>query len=206
MFVIGLTGGIGTGKSEVSRLLGELGAKVIQADKVAHETYELGTSGWREVVEAFGEGVLDADGRIDRKKLGGIVFDDEQARERLNGIIHPIVRRLLEERIATLEREGTGVAVIEVPLLGGVEAIKQQSRWTRLLDEIWVVTAPKDQAVARVRARSGLDEKAIRARIGSQATERERIEFADAVIDNGGSLEELRRQVTNLWRERAPHN
>ena len=204
MFVIGLTGGIGTGKSEVSRLLGELGAEVIQADKVAHEAYEPGTPGWREVVEAFGEGVLDADGRIDRKRLGGIVFDDEQAREILNGIVHPIVRRLLEERIATLEREGTGIAVIEVPLL--VEAIKQQSRWTRLLDEMWVVTAPEEQAVARVRARSGLDEKAIRARIGSQATERERIEFADAVIDNSGSLEGLRREVTNLWRERAPHN
>ncbi len=204
MFVIGLTGGIGTGKSEVSRLLGELGAEVIQADKVAHEAYEPGTPGWREVVEAFGEGVLDADGRIDRKRLGGMVFDDDQTRERLNAIVHPIVRRLLEERIATLEREGTRVAVIEVPLL--VEAIKQQSRWTRLLDEIWVVIAPEDQAVARVRARSGLDEKAIKARIDSQATERERIEFADAVIDNGGSLEGLRRQVTNLWRERAPHN
>ena len=204
MFVIGLTGGIGTGKSEVSRLLGELGAEIIEADKVAHEAYEPGTPGYREVVEAFGEGVLDADGRIDRKRLGGIVFDDDHARERLNGIIHPIVRRLLEERIAELECQGTSVAVIEVPLL--VEAIRQQSRWTQTLDEIWVVTAPEDQAVARVRARSGLDETAIRARIGSQATERERIEFADAVIDNGGSLDGLRREVTNLWRERAPHN
>ena len=204
MFVIGLTGGIGTGKSEVSRLLGELGAELIEADKVAHEAYEPGTPGWREVVEAFGEGVLDADGRIDRKALGGIVFDDEEARERLNAIIHPIVRRLLEERIARHEREGARAVVVEVPLL--VEAIKQQSRWTQMLDEIWVVTAPEEQAVARVRARSGLDETAIRARIGSQATERERIEFADAVIDNGGSLEGLRREVTNLWRERAPHN
>ncbi|MDE2718009.1 MAG: dephospho-CoA kinase [Chloroflexota bacterium] len=204
MFVIGLTGGIGTGKSEVSRLLGELGAEIIEADKVAHEAYELGTPGWREVVEAFGEGVLDADGRIDRKALGGIVFGDEEARERLNGIIHPIVRRLLEERIAELVRQGTRVAVIEVPLL--VEAIKQQSRWTQMLDEIWVVTAPEEEAVARVWARSGLDETAIRARIGSQATEEERVEYADAIIDNGGSLEGLRREVTNLWRERAPHN
>ncbi|MXY42732.1 MAG: dephospho-CoA kinase [Dehalococcoidia bacterium] len=204
MFVIGLTGGIGTGKSEVSRLLNELGAEIIEADKVAHEAYEPGTPGWREVVEAFGEGVLDADGRIDRKALGGIVFGDEEARERLNAIVHPIVRRLLEERIAELERQGTSVAVIEVPLL--VEAIKQQSRWTQMLDEIWVVTTPEEQAVARVRARSGLDESAIRARIGSQATEEERAEFADAVIDNGGSLEGLRREVTNLWRERAPHN
>ena len=204
MFVIGLTGGIGTGKSEVSRLLGELGAEVIEADRVAHEAYEPGARGWREVVEAFGERVVGGDGRIDRKALGGIVFGDEQARERLNGIIHPIVRRLLEGRIAELERQGARVVVIEVPLL--VEAIRQQSRWTRMLDEIWVVTAPEDQAVARVRARSGLDEAAVRARVGSQATERERIEYADAVIDNGGSLEGLRREVTNLWRERAPQS
>ena len=204
MFVIGLTGGIGTGKSEVSRLLGELGAEVIEADRVAHEAYEPGARGWREVVEAFGEGVVGADGRIDRKALGGIVFGDEQARERLNGIIHPIVRRLLKERIAELERQGTRVVVIEVPLL--VEAIKRQAGWTRMLDEVWVVTAPEDQAVARVRARSGLDEAAVRARVGSQATERERIEYADAVIDNGGSLEGLRREVTNLWRERAPQS
>ena len=204
MFVIGLTGGIGTGKSEVSRLLGELGAEVIEADRVAHEAYEPGARGWQEVVEAFGEGVVGADGRIDRKALGGIVFSDEEARERLNGIIHPIVRRLLEGRIAELERQGARVVVIEVPLL--VEAIKRQSGWTRMLDEVWVVTAPEDQAVARVRARSGLDEAAVRARIGSQATERERIEYADAVIDNGGSLEGLRREVTNLWRERAPQS
>ena len=204
MFVIGLTGGIGTGKSEVSRLLGELGAEVIEADRVAHEAYEPGARGWREVAEAFGEGVVGADGRIDRKALGGIVFGDEQARERLNGIIHPIVRRLLKERIAELERQGTRVVVIEVPLL--VEAIKRQSGWTRMLDEVWVVTAPEDQAVARVQARSGLDEAAVRARIGSQATERERIEYADAIIDNGGSLEGLRREVTNLWRERAPQS
>ena len=204
MFVIGLTGGIGTGKSEVSRLLGTLGAEVIEADKVGHEAYEPGTPGWREVVEAFGDGVVDADGRIDRKKLGGIVFDDEQAREKLNSIVHPIVRQLLEGRIAKLEREGTRVAVIEVPLL--IEAIKRQVKWTRMLDEIWVVTAPEEKAVTRVQARSGLDETAIRARIRSQATERERIEHADAVIDNSGSLEGLRREVTNLWRERAPHN
>ena len=204
MFVIGLTGGIGTGKSTVSGLLKELGAEVIEADKVAHEAYEPGTPGWQEVVEAFGEGILDADGRIDRKALGGIVFGDEEARKRLNAITHPIVRRLLEERIIGLERIGTRVAVVEVPLL--IEAIKQQSQWTKMLDEIWVVTAPAEQVIARVQARSGLDETAIRARIESQATEQERIEYADAIIDNSGSLERLRCEVTNLWRERAPHN
>ena len=204
MFVIGLTGGIGTGKSTVSGLLKELGAEVVEADKVAHEAYAPGTPGWQEIVEAFGECVLDADGRIDRKALGGIVFDDEEARERLNTIVHPITRRLLEERIAGLEQSGARIAVVEVPLL--VEAIKQQSRWTKMLDEIWVVTAPTEQVISRVKARSGLDETAIRARIESQATEQERSEYADAIIDNSGSPEGLRCKVTNLWRERVPHN
>ena len=204
MFVIGLTGGIGTGKSTVSRLLNELGAEVIEADKVAHAAYEPDTPGWQKVVEAFGEGVLDADGKVDRTALGGIVFGDEEARKRLNAIIHPIVRRLLEESITGLERDGARVAVVEVPLL--IEAIKQQSQWTKMLDEIWVVTAPTEQVIARVRARSGLEETAIRARIGSQVTERERNEYADAIIENSGSLEGLRCEVTNLWRERAPHN
>ncbi len=204
MFVIGLTGGIGTGKSTVSGLLKELGAEVIEADKVAHAAYEPDTPGWQKVVEAFGEGVLDADGKVDRTALGGIVFGDEEARKRLNAIIHPIVRRLLEERITGLEHDGARVAVVEVPLL--IEAIKQQSQWTKMLDEIWVVTAPAEQVIARVRARSDLDETAIRARIESQVTERERNEYADAIIENNGSLEGLRCEVTNLWRERAPHN
>ncbi len=204
MFVIGLTGGIGTGKSEVCRLLDEFGAEIIEADKLAHEAYEPSTPGWRQVVEAFGEGILDAEGGIDRQRLGGIVFDDEQARERLNGIIHPIVRELLEERIAGLERDGARVVVIEVPLL--VEATKRQSRWTRMLDEIWVVTAPEEQRIERVRARSGLDEMGVRARIASQSTDREQLERADAVIDNSGTFEELRREVTELWRNRAPHS
>ena len=204
MFVIGLTGGIGTGKSTVSGLLNELGAEVIEADKVAHAAYEPDTPGWQKVVEAFGEGVLDADCKVDRTALGGIVFGDEEARKRLNAIIHPIVRRLLEESITGLGRDGARVAVVEVPLL--IEAIKQQSQWTKMLDEIWVVTAPAEQVIARVRARSDLDETAIRARIESQVTERERNEYADAIIENSGSLEGLRCEVTNLWRERAPHN
>ena len=203
MFVIGLTGGIGTGKSEVSRALAELGAEVVDADKVAHEVYEPGTAGWREVLDAFGESVLNGDRRIDRRKLATIVFADHQFREKLNSIVHPKVRQVLEHRVQGFERQETEVVVVEVPLL--VEAIKQEANWTRMLDEIWVVAALEEEVVERVRARSGLDEAAIRSRINSQISQEKRIEHADVVIDNGGSLGELRRQVIKLWHERVPY-
>jgi dephospho-CoA kinase len=204
MFVIGLTGGIGTGKSEASQILGELGAVIVDADKVAHEVYEPGSAGWREVVNTFGEGVLDGEGRIDRKRLADIVFADERALEKLNSIVHPKVRQLLDERISELKRQGVEVVVVEVPLL--IEAIRQEARWTQMLDEIWVVVAHEDQVVERVRARSGLEEAAIRSRINSQTTQEERIAYADIVIDNSGSLVGLRRQVAKLWHERVPHS
>ena len=204
MFVIGLTGGIGTGKSEVSQVLGELGAEVVDADKIAHEVYEPQTTGWREVVDTFGEAILDSEGRIDRKQLASIVFGDKRALEKLNSIVHPKVRQLLHERIDELKRQGIEVIVVEVPLL--IEAIRREAWWTQMLDEIWVVVSPEEQVVERVRARSSLDEAAIRSRINSQTTQEERIEHADIVIDNSGSLERLRRQVANLWHERVPHS
>ena len=203
MFVIGLTGGIGTGKSSACRILGALGAAVVDADVVAHGAYEPGAAAWRSVVDAFGEGVLDCCGRIDRKRLGDIVFNDKRALRKLNAIVHPDVRRRLEERIRELDREGADVVVIEVPLL--VEAIKEGRGWTEMLDEVWVVAAPEDRVIQRVWARSRMGEAAARSRMESQASDRERIEYADAVIDNGGSLEGLRNQVCNLWRERVPH-
>lgn len=203
MFVIGLTGGIGTGKSSVCRVLGTLGAAVVDADGVAHEAYEPGAAAWRSVVDAFGEGVLDGGGRIDRKRLGDIVFNDGRALRKLNAIVHPDVRRRLEERIRELGREGADVVVIEVPLL--VEAIREGRGWGEMLDEVWVVAAPEDRIIQRVWERGRMGEDAVRSRMESQASDRERIEYADAVIDNGGSLDGLRNQVRNLWRERVPH-
>jgi len=204
MFIIGLTGGIGVGKSEVSLALGELGAEIVDADVVAHEVYEPGTIGWRAVVDAFGEGVLKGDGSIDRKKIAGIVFADGRALEKLNAIVHPRVRQLLEDRLEELRRQDATVVVVEVPLL--IEAVRREARWTRMLDEIWVVVAAEDQAVGRVRVRSGLGEADVKSRIKSQITQEERIEHADIVIDNSGSLEGLRRQVAKLWHERVPQN
>lgn len=203
MFVIGLTGGIGTGKSSVCRVLGTLGAAVVDADAVAHEAYEPGAATWRSVVDAFGEEVLDGGGRIDRKRLGDIVFNDRGALRKLNAIVHPDVRRRLEERIRELDRGGADVVVIEVPLL--VEAIREGWGWGEMLDEVWVVAAPEDRIIQRVWERSRMGEDAVRSRMESQASDWERIEYADAVIDNGGSLDGLRNQVRNLWRERVPH-
>ena len=198
--VIGLTGGIGSGKSLVAGLLREYGAAVIDADRVAHEVYRPGTAGWRAVVDAFGRKVLAGDGSISRRTLGDIVFSDDGARRRLNAIVHPRVRVLLAERVASAQSGGAGVVVVEVPLL--IEAIRAGGSWQRTFDEIWVVTAPEEQVIERVLARGGLDEAQVRAVMGSQAGNAERLRYADVVIDNGAGIDRLRDRVAGLWQER----
>lgn len=202
MFVIGLTGGIGTGKTEVARILNELGAETISADRVAHETYHRGTPGWREVVEEFGDGVLTEEGEVDRGKLGALVFEDEQALRRLNDIVHPRTRSVIEERLQALQQLGIEVVCVEVPLL--VEAIRREVRWLSLLDDVWVTVAPEDKVIGRIHARDRLGTAAIRGRIDSQIPDADRIEHAGAVIDNNGTLEDLRKRVLALWRDRVP--
>ncbi len=198
--VIGLTGGIGCGKSLVAGLLGERGAAVIDADTVAHEVYLRGSAGWHAVVAAFGNEVLDADGTISRPRLGRIVFSADAARRTLNGIVHPRVRGLLADRIAGAQRAGAAVVVVEVPLL--VEAIMADGGWTRIYDEIWVVTAPQRQVIDRVLARGGMDEAHIRAVIEAQASPEQRLRYADVVIDNSAGIDCLRERVAELWGER----
>lgn len=197
--VIGLTGGIGSGKSAVAGLLAEQGATVVDADSTAHQVYRAGAEGWHRIVTAFGRDVLHHDGSISRKKLAAIVFQDAEARNKLNAIVHPQVRRLLSERIADLNRQGVGVVVAEVPLL--IEAIRSESEWTRLFDQIWVVTAPEAQVIERVRARGRMSESMIRAVIDAQLTPEQRLPYADVVIDNSGSLERLRDRVETLWQQ-----
>ena len=196
MLVIGLTGGIGTGKTEVSKILEELGAEVIHADILGHEVYRAGTEAWHEVVEAFGEGVLGPTGEVERRKLGAIVFGKPEALQRLNAITHPRIRKMLEERIEGLRRRGKRVVVVEAALL--VEA-----NWTPLVDEVWVTATPQDQVIGRLRGRDGLQEADVLARIGSQMVQGHRVERADVVIDNAGSLAELREQVEAIWRRRV---
>ena len=197
MFVIGLTGGIGTGKTEVSFILGELGAEVIDTDGMVHEGYQRGTDIWRAVVDEFGKGIVSTDGGIDRTKLGAIVFNDDEALRRLNDIVHPLVRVELEARLQELGRTETEVVVVEVPLL--VEA-----GWGPLFDEIWVTVADEETAIRRTTARSGLSPEKVRARITSQTDDGDRLSVADATIDNSADRPSLETRVRRLWTDRVP--
>ncbi len=196
MIVIGLTGGIGTGKTEVSKILRGLGSEIIDADLLGHEVYRPHTQAWREVVEAFGEDVLTHDGEVDRKRLGAIVFNDAVALKRLDSITHPRIFKMVLERIERLRDQGTKAVVVEAALL-------LEAGWSSLATEIWVTTVPEEEAIDRVRHRSGTDPKATRARIRSQMPQHERITRADVVVDNGGSLDDLREQVSKLWDQRV---
>ncbi|WP_031036001.1 dephospho-CoA kinase [Streptomyces sp. NRRL F-5650] len=190
MLKVGLTGGIGAGKSEVSRLLVEHGAVLVDADRIAREVVAPGTPGLAAVVEAFGEEVLAADGTLDRPKLGSIVFSDPDRLAVLNGIVHPLVG----ERSRALEAAAAEDAVVvhDVPLL-------TENGLAPLYDVVVVVDAdPATQLDRLVRLR-GMTEQDARARMAAQATREQRREIADVVVDNDVPLEELRRRVEELW-------
>ncbi len=195
MKVIGLAGGIGAGKSEVSRILGELGAEVLNADRFGHEVYLPGTDGHREVVEAFGEDVLQPNGEVDRRALGGKVFGNPEAMARLNAIAWPRIRQKIEDGIAEQREQGTEVVVLDAAVL--IEA-----GWTDAADEVWVVTAPEADVISRLQARNNLTEEQVRARMASQMSPEEREKHADVVIANDGDLQTLHRYIQRLWQER----
>ena len=195
MVVIGLAGGTGTGKSEVSRILGQLGAVVLDADKFGHEVYLPNTDGLREVVATFGEDVLLPSGEVDRRALGGKVFGNPEAMAKLNAIAWPRIRQRLVDGIKEQRREGADVVVLDAAVL--IEA-----GWTDLTDEVWVTTAPEAHVIQRLQSRNNLTEEQVRARIGSQMPTEERGKHAHAVVENDGNLEELRGKVEALWKDR----
>jgi dephospho-CoA kinase len=190
---IGLTGGIGSGKSAVSQLLVRRGAVLVDADVLAREVVAVGTPGLAAVVEAFGESVLAADGSLDRPALAAVVFADPAARRRLDGIVHPLVRRRAAELIAAAAPDA--VVLQDVPLL--VETGQAAS-----YDLVLVVEADLETRVARLVQR-GLTEDDARARIAAQATDEQRRAVADVVLDNSGTLEQLAEQVDRFWAERV---
>jgi dephospho-CoA kinase len=196
MLRIGLTGGIGAGKSTVSAALAAHGAVVVDADRIAREVVEPGTPGLDAVVAAFGSRVLTADGALDRPALAAVVFADPAARSRLDGIVHPLVRRRAAElELAARQADQSAVVVHDVPLL--VETGQAAS-----YDLVLVVEAPEAVRVPRLVAR-GLPEDDARARIAAQATDEQRRAVADVVLRNDGTPEQLRAQVDRFWAERV---
>jgi dephospho-CoA kinase len=188
---VGLTGGIGSGKSEVSRRLAAYGAVVIDADQIAREVVEPGTEGLAEVVAAFGPEVLTPDGALDRARLGDIVFADPGLRGKLNAIVHPRVA----SRMAELERDAAGSIVVhDVPLIA-------ENGRAGAYDVVVVVDAPPKVQADRLIRRRGMSREQAMARMAAQASREQRLAIADIVIDNSGSLAELDRQVGDLWAE-----
>ena len=192
--VIGLTGGIGSGKSTVSRFLAELGAAVIDADKIGHEVYRPDTDTWRKLVKTFGRGILTADNTIDRKKLGAIVFSNEEELKRLNAIIHPQITEVIKKQIDDYRRKDAKVIVLDAPVLLEAHA-------KNLVDEVWVVVANEENVIKRAVARTGLREEQIRDRIRAQMSKTERIKNAQVIIYNDGTPEDLRGKIKNLWEQ-----
>ena len=199
MLRVGLTGGIGSGKSAVSSRLATRGAVVIDSDVLAREVVAKGTDGLAEVVAAFGDGVLTADGELDRPALGRIVFGDETARRKLEAITHPRVRA----RAAELEAQAPADAIVvhDIPLL-------VETGQAHKFDVVLVVDAPVDVQLERLTSQRGMAAAEAKQRIASQASREDRLAIADLVVDNTGPLTELDGRIDEVWttlRERAGH-
>lgn len=193
MDVIGLTGGIAAGKSEVAARLAELGAVVIDADRLAREVVEPGTSALAAIAHRFGDAVLAPDGSLDRARLGSIIFTDDAARRDLNAIVHPAVQRRYAELVAeAFARDADAIVVYDVPLLAEARAASEFAL-------VVVVDAPPEVRIDRLVALRGMDRADARARIDAQIPDAERRAMADVVIDASGTREHTLEQVDALW-------
>jgi dephospho-CoA kinase len=192
MKIIGLIGGIGSGKSTVAGFLTELGAMVIDLDKIGHEALEPDGKAWRQVAGAFGKKILAPGGEIDRAKLGDIVFKDPKALLRLNSITHPVIDSIVAEKIEQSRRQVVKVLVMEAAVM--LEAGK-----TLQAEELWVTVSSEDTVLSRLSKRSGYSEKESKTRISAQLSNEERVKQADVVIDTDCTLEELKSRVKVEW-------
>lgn len=192
--IIGLTGGIASGKSTAARHLGKLGAHLIDADRLGHRAYEPGTAAHEAVIAAFGEAVRGDDGRIDRKALGAKVFGDAARLKRLTDIVWPRIRCLAEAEIAAAQaRQPDAVVVLEA-------AVLLEAGWQDAVDEVWAVVVARDIAIARASARDGVDAAAVQARIDAQLSNDARAAKAHVVLDNSGTPEALVKKLDAQWR------
>ena len=195
MLLVGLTGGIASGKSAVAARLGEHGAGVVDADKIAREVVEPGTPALRRIVKEFGPGVIAPDGSLDRAALGAIVFADEGARRILNGITHPAVRELSHRRFAeAAAADPDAIVVYDVPLLS-------EARGADEFDVVVVVSAPEETRIERMVSLRGMSREEATRRIRSQVPDEERRALADILIESGGTLEETLARADEVWDE-----
>ncbi|MCC6238256.1 MAG: dephospho-CoA kinase [Dehalococcoidia bacterium] len=198
MIVIGLTGGIASGKSTAAEQLRQYGAHVIDADRLGHRVYEPGSPGFQKVVNEFGHDIVASDGSINRQALGGKVFGDPVQMKRLTDIAWPEIRRMAAEEIDAERTRGTiGVVVLEAAVL--IEA-----EWIDLVDEVWVVYVRPEVARERLMARNNLSADQAQARIDSQLSNKERLAHADVKIDNSDTLDDLTKRVEARWKKLQP--
>lgn len=193
--IVGLTGSIATGKSTVSKMLAEHGAVIIDADKIVRRVQEPGQPAWRGIVEHFGEGVLQEDGTLDRAKLGDLVFQDSTNRQRLNEIVHPIVREERDRETAQArERDSQAIIIWDIPLLIETGIYKD-------VDRVVVVYVDQETQLSRLLSRDELSEEQAKARIEAQMPIEEKKAYADYLIDNRGTLEETAEQVRRVYEQ-----
>jgi len=198
MPVIGLTGGIASGKSLVSETLKELGAQVVDADTVAREVVESGSLGWKKVVESFGDDILNPDETVNRKKLGQLVFANPKKLKLLNDITHPLILDKINSEIKKyrdLDTQNVKVMVIDAPLL-------IETGLHRLADEVWVVDIPEEMQVERLVQRDGMTREEAWSRINSQMPASEKKKLAQVIINNSGKIATTQKTVRDIWKRR----
>ena len=195
MLVVGLTGGIASGKSTVSQYLRELGAEIIDADVIAGELVYPQSSAWQEVVNHFGKEIIDENGFLKRKKLGQIIFQSPAEREVLNEILHPKIKQRIAEQIqAFRQQEEVSLIIVDAPLL-------IESGMTGMVDEVWVVSIPVELQLQRLRERDKLSEAEAQKRLTSQMPLQEKIKYAQRVIDNSGTIINTKKTIDFLWKQ-----
>ena len=195
MIIIGLTGGIGTGKSTASRFLSDLGAVVLDVDSLGHDTYKKGTEVYRALIKTFGQEILEAKGEINRSKLADIVFADENLLNKLNSMVHPHIKKYIEKAIDKLDKQKTSMVVIDAAILVEVG-------WTDLVDEVWVLTAERETVHGRLSDKFKNNMDSVLKRIEFQMPQSELLSKADVVIDNDGSYGSLEERVNLLFNDR----
>ena len=192
MKIIGLTGGIGSGKTSVAAKLRALGARVFDADETAKNAVLPGTEGFFKVVETFGPQIVDADGKLNRMALAEIVFNDKESLKRLEEIIHSYVWQETDKFLNACREAGERAVILDIPLL-------IECGWHQKVDEVWLVVLPVEKQIMRTMKRSGMTAEAVQARIAAQMPLDEKKKYATLVIDNSGAWEETEKQVITAW-------